>query len=215
MIAVLTCDIIASRTYSDAQRQVLDADLRLAFRDSCMAIPQAKADYLSFSVIQGDEFQFSLEAPRYFYRFLLMFRNRLALSSIEPMPCFRAGIGFGSRSIVGDNSYQMDGSAYHHARSAMNSFSQANFKNRLSAVVHEKQTLTNALNTMLAFCDSIEQGWTLTQRNAIAHAFTQGNSRQIAAILQVSRQNVDKLLKSAQWELISQAMDYFENVTGK
>ncbi|MDY0152102.1 MAG: SatD family protein [Candidatus Cloacimonas sp.] len=215
MIAVLTCDIIASRTYSDAHRQVLDADLRLAFKDTCMAIPQAKANYLSFSVIQGDEFQFSIEAPQFFYHFLIMFRNRLALSSLKPMPSFRAGIGFGSRSIHANTSYQMDGSAYHHSRSALNSFGEPSFKNRLSAVVHDKLPVTNSLNTMLAFCDAIEQSWSHTQRNAIALAFTNSSSRQIAAILQVSRQNVDKLLKSAKWELICQAMDYFANVTGK
>lgn len=209
MIAVLTCDIVASRAYSEVQRQILDSELKAAFKESCEKLPQAGADYLSFSIIQGDEFQFNLAAPQYFYHFLLYFRNRFAISGLTPTPSFRAGIGFGQRSVAGSsNSYQMDGSAYHHAREAMNGFSGQANKHRLSLVNSDAPDVQNCINTILAFCDNIELNWTSAQRNTIANSFLGDSTKQIATLMGVSRQNVEKLLKSAKWELICSAMSY-------
>ncbi|MDD4310765.1 MAG: hypothetical protein PHO32_10315 [Candidatus Cloacimonetes bacterium] len=231
MIAVLTCDIIASRIYTDVQRQALDTQLRIAFKASCLALPQAEADYLSFSIIQGDEFQFSLESPAFFYHFLLMFRNLLAIGSLTPwgypslkadfvntetnplhslMPCFRAGIGIGTRSITAKaNSYQMDGSAYHHSRTSMHNFEHSLNKHRLTIFHSDNPFVASSLNTILMFCDSIEQEWSERQRLAIFYTLEANSSLQTAIKMGVSRQNVEKLLKSANWDLICRSMDYF------
>ena len=78
MIAVLTCDIISSRSYDKKQRQILQTSISDAFSYTCKIIPEAKADYMSFSVIQGDEFQFNIEEAPYSI-FFVYFRNQLFL----------------------------------------------------------------------------------------------------------------------------------------
>ena len=210
MIAVLTCDIIASRTYTDVQRQALDTKLRSAFKAACQALPQAHADYLSFSIIQGDEFQFSLQAPRFFYHFLLILRNLFALCGVHPLPLFRSGIGWGTCSIASSsNSYQRDGSAYHNSRSALNSFELPNNKQRLSSVCMDNPFVANSFNTILMFCDNIELGWSERQRFALTYALQANSIQETANKMGVSRQNVEKLLKSAKWDLITESLGYF------
>ena len=209
MIAVVTCDIISSRVYPVAQRELIDSALRNAFAEVCAAIPLAHADFLSFSIIQGDEFQFSLESPEYFYHVILLLRAKLSLCPVIPVPLFRAGIGFGLRSIEGNTSYQMDGSAYHNSRSAINKFSKSENKKRLSLCATDDRLLTQTINTILAFADNLELHWTLAQRKYIMHKLSGIKIADIAALQQVSRQNVGKSLRSAGWELIEETLNYF------
>ena len=210
MIAVLTCDIIRSRVYGINQRQQLETQISESFQYACKIIPQAQADYMSFSVTQGDEFQFSIESPPYFYHFLFTFRNRLSLCGIEPIPLFRAGIGFGTRTIEGkSNSYQMDGSAYHNSRYAMNSFDETVNKKRLSIVYFNHPFLDKCCNTVLAFCDDLERSHSYDQKKAIAQILTGLTYQQAAQNLGVSKQNIDRLLKRANWNLFTQAMELF------
>ena len=210
MIAVLTCDIISSRSYDKKQRQILQTSISDAFSYTCKIIPEAKADYMSFSVIQGDEFQFNIEEAPYFHHFLFTFRNQLSLCGIEPPPFFRAGIGFGTRTIEGkNNSYQMDGTAYHNSRFALNSFSENAYKKRLSIVRLDNPLLTKCYNTVLAFCDDWESSISFPQRRAIQQILTGLTQRQAAQNLGFTEQNMVKLLKRAKWDLFSQAMDFF------
>jgi len=209
MIAVVTCDIISSRLYPVAQRKLIDSALRDAFAEVCATIPLAHADFFSFSIIQGDEFQFSLESPEYFYHVILLLRAKLSLCPVIPVPLFRAGIGFGQRSIEGKTSYQMDGSAYHNSRRAIDKFSESGNKKRLSLCSADDRLLSETINAILAFADNLESHWTLPQRRNIMHKISGRTNTDIAVLQHVSRQNVGKSLKSAGWELIEETLNCF------
>ncbi|HNX01840.1 MAG TPA: hypothetical protein PKK33_10770, partial [Candidatus Cloacimonadota bacterium] len=116
MIAVLTCDIIGSRFFSNKDRALLQKSIREFFDVTCRLFPQAKADVISFRVTAGDEFQFSLLEPCYSYQFLLHLRLQTSLLKVDRMPLFRCGIGTGERSVEGQTSYEMDGTAYYRSR---------------------------------------------------------------------------------------------------
>ncbi|MBP7309696.1 MAG: hypothetical protein KA984_00225 [Candidatus Cloacimonetes bacterium] len=207
MVAVFTCDIISSRFYSVPQRQVLDAGIKEAFAATCFNLPVAEGELLSFSVIQGDEFQFSMLNPAYFYHFLLMLRLRFALLLPDIIPLFRCGIGMGERSISSGSSYQRDGSAYHRSRSALESFDA--HKGRLSLLQSPRELADSSANTILGFCDHFEKGWSARQRQALLLKMAGSNLKQSSEIMKSSWQNVQQLLQNAGWERIQEALDYF------
>lgn len=199
MIAVFTCDIIGSRNYPTPERGLLNSLVKDSFAQACAAFPQTQADYLSFSITQGDEFQFNAESTRDFYAFLLLFRTGVALSELRPVPFFRCGIGFGDRATSGKNSYEMDGSAYYFSRTALNGFAEAGNLNALTRACFDAPLAQRALNSLFMFCDRIESNWSPEQRQAVGgilRGFSQG---QVAEKLKTTQQNISKLLKNASW----------------
>ena len=79
--------------------------IKQTFEETIELFPEAEADKLSFSIIQGDEFQFVINKPAMAYRFVVFYRLILSLKDVKSN--FRAGIGFGEVSISSDNSYKM------------------------------------------------------------------------------------------------------------
>ena len=199
MIAVFTCDIIGSRNYPTPQRSLLNSLVKDSFAQACAAFPQTQADYLSFSITQGDEFQFNAESIQDFYGFLLFFRSGVALSELQPVPFFRCGIGFGERATVGENSYEMDGSAYYFSRTALNGFAAAGNLNALTRTSFAAPLAQSALNSLFMFCDRIERNWSREQRQAVWGTLRGLSQGQVAAELKTTQQNISKLLKNASW----------------
>ena len=210
MIAVFTCDIIASRRFSALQRQVLDQGLRNAFAETCRILPGAKGELLSFSVVQGDEFQFSILQPAWFYSFLLMLRLRFSLLLPDGDPMFRCGIGIGTRSIAGGSSYQRDGSAYHASREALERFER--MKGRLSILQRANGGYDAGLNLILGFCDHLELSWSSRQKQALLLRLEGHNLKQSAEQLHSSWQNVQQLLQNAGWDRLQEAIGYFNGL---
>lgn len=207
MVTVFTCDMVSSRFYAMLQRQVLDAGIKEAFAATCRDLPAAEAELLSFSVIQGDEFQFSILNPAWFYHFLLMLRLRFSLLLPDMVPLFRCGIGMGERSISSGSSYQRDGSAYHRARFALEAFTR--HKGRLSLLQGPHELANRSANTILGFCDHFEKAWSAKQRQALLLKMAGNTLRQSSEQMKSSWQNVQQLLQNAGWELIQEALDYF------
>lgn len=207
MIAVFTCDIIASRLFTIVQRKALDAGIKEAFTATCQALPAAEAELLSFSVIQGDEFQFSILNSQYFYHFLLMLRLRFALLLPASVPLFRCGIGMGERSISSGTSYQRDGSAYHRSRSALGCFDM--HKGRLSFLHSPRELANRSANVILGCCDHFEKSWSNKQRKAILLKMEGRTLKQSSELMESSWQNVQQLLQNANWERIQEALSYF------
>ncbi len=207
MVVVFTCDIIASRLYSVVQRQALDGGIKEAFAATCLALPAAEAELLSFSVIQGDEFQFSIINPAWFYHFLLMLRLRFSLLLPDSVPLFRCGIGMGERSISSGSSYQRDGSAYHRSRAALEMFAQ--HKDRLSLLQSSGELAKRSANVILGCCDHFEKEWSAKQRQAILLKMHGNTLKQSSELMRSSWQNVQQLLQNACWERIQEVLDYF------
>ena len=165
MIAAVTCDIIKSRQYSNADRSKVNDLIRSAFNEAIDLFPEAKADKLSFSIIQGDEFQFVINKPAMAYRFVVFYRLILSLKDLKPN--FRAGIGFGEVAVSNANSYKMDGSAFHRSRDAFQKFSQPKFRNRITHILCSNQELNDQFEILAMYNDFIEQRWSKKQKNSI------------------------------------------------
>ncbi len=209
MIAVVTCDLIGSRKYSVAQRREMEQRVRAAFGETCEVIRDAGADYFSFSVIQGDEFQFVLRQPAFAYRFILAFRNLLSAVCGAADPLFRAGIGIGELAVGGSISYQMDGTAFHNSRDAINRFRGKDAK-RLTMIVTGLPKPDATIDLILELSDAFEDRWTLPQREVISAYLSGRNQTEIAKKRNHSRQSVSNILIDAQYSRVEQVMKFWE-----
>lgn len=209
MIIVYTCDIIGSRNYGIADRQEINKLIKEYFDKACQLFPKTKADYLSFTITQGDEFQFTADKPTDFYKFLLYFRNEVALSDIKPKVFFRCGIGLGEKATDGNNSYEMDGSAFYNSRIALDGLKAKDNLNKLTRIHHPRKKLNILINSLLMFCDNLEYNWSTEQREAVNQTLMGKTQTEIANELDKSQQSISKILISAQWEFISNALQTF------
>jgi len=198
MKAVITCDIIKSRQYSNLDRDEINRLIKTSFNDCCNLIPEANADKLSFSVIQGDEFQFLINKPEYAYQFVVFYR--LILSQSELKPAFRAGIGIGDVSITDADSYKMDGPAFHRSRDALNKFTLKKHRNRNTFIISENNDITDQLDTITFYNDFIEQKWTVKQKEAI-YLYKEHLSFEKAALkVDVTHQALQQRIDSSGWK---------------
>ncbi|WP_144402046.1 hypothetical protein [Geoalkalibacter subterraneus] len=81
------------------QRQRLDQALKEAAAAAGEILPEAVYAPLSFSVVQGDEFQFVLQRPQDAYAFVVLMRTLLCTSGLSPAPSFRSAIGIGELTV--------------------------------------------------------------------------------------------------------------------
>jgi hypothetical protein len=212
MILVYTSDIIGSRNYGTGDRQNINRLIDTAFQESCRLFPELQADYLSFAITQGDEFQFLADKMTDYYKFLLYFRTKVTLSNLKPLVFFRTGIGFGERATTGNNSYEMDGSAFYNARSALDGLKAKHNLNRFTRIEHPDSKINIMLNSILMFCDELEYKWTPSQRQAI-HLMLQGhNVTSAAESLSTSWQNVSKTLASAKWDYLEHTLKIMNEI---
>lgn len=198
MIAVVTCDIIKSRRYDTAARKKVDILIRQAFTEAIELLPEAKADKLSFSIIQGDEFQFVIGKPALAYKFVVFYRIILALNELKPK--FRAGIGIGEAAINDDNSYKMDGSAFHHSRDAFLKFRNPKFRNRITAIVCGNKDLDARFEMMAMYNDFIEQRWSEKQIFSILLYQQTGSLESAAAKESISYQAMQQRISNSGYQ---------------
>lgn len=199
MVAAVTCDIIKSRQYSTAERKKVDELIRQAFIETIELFPKAKANKLSFSIIQGDEFQFIVENPALVYKFVVYYRIILSLKELKPK--FRAGIGIGEIAVDNDNSYKMDGSAFHRSRDAFQKFSKTKFRNRITTIICGDQDLDAQFEIITMYNDFIETKWTDKQKEAIYWMNKEDTMKLIAKKIDITRQNVKKRIRNSDWDL--------------
>jgi len=165
MIAAVTCDIINSRKYSNEDRRKVNDLIRTSFDECIELLPNANADKLSFSIIQGDEFQFVIQSPGLAYQFVVFYRLILALKELKPR--FRAGIGLGEVSVSDDNSYKMDGSAFHNSRDVLQKFRKQRFNKRVTFFMCGLEQINKQIEIIMMYNDFIEQRWSDKQRSSI------------------------------------------------
>ena len=206
MVAVVTCDIIKSRQYNTIERKKVDELIRQAFDETNELLPDAQADKLSFSIIQGDEFQFVLANPGLAYKFVIFYRIILALKELKPK--FRAGIGIGEIAVDGNNSYQMDGTAFHRSRDAFQKFSKPKFRRRITAIICGNQDLDAQFEIIAMYNDFIENQWTDKQKEAIYHRNKEIILLEVSKILNITRQNVKKRIDNSNWNIFENGSNF-------
>ncbi|MDO9576903.1 MAG: SatD family protein [Candidatus Cloacimonadales bacterium] len=210
MIAVVTCDIIKSRQYSNEDRGKVNDLIKTAFNETSELLPESKADKLSFSIIQGDEFQFILENPALAYKFVVFYRIILALKDLKPK--FRAGIGIGDVAVDNDTSYKMDGSAFHNSRDAFQKFGKPKFRNRITSIISGNEELDAQFEIIAMYNDFIEQRWTDKQKEAIYWIYQTDTLQEASEKLNIKYQNVDKRIRKAAWYIFLNGLSYWHEL---
>ncbi len=206
--AVVTCDIIKSRQYSNSERKELNRNIKTSFKDCCNLLPQAKADILSFSIVQGDEFQFLINNPQYSYQFVIFYR--LILAQTELKPKIRTGIGIGDISITGPVSYKMDGSAFHRSRDGINLLKSKSYSNRLTTIITNKKKLDNELEMICKYQDLIESNLSEVNKSSILAKIEYKTLSEASLHKKVSYQAIQKSLKKANWQIFHSGIEYIK-----
>lgn len=211
-VAVITGDIIDSRRYTSEERLELDSLLKNAFETAAASFPETVHANMSFSTIQGDEFQFVLRKPAKAYSYLVVMRSVLAASPLAPKPRFRAAIGIGEIAVPdGINSYTMDGEAFHLSRDGIKKMEKLkNYRDRLTILASAKPALDESVDIVLMYQDMVERRWTREQHTAIRWRLENETYEKIAEKLDIAYQNVQKRIKAAHWDEFSRGMDFIE-----
>lgn len=209
-VAVVTGDLIGSRRYVRDQRQLLDQALKQAANAAGEILPEAVYAPLSFSVVQGDEFQFVLRRPTDVYAFVVLMRTILRTSGLSPEPFFRCAIGIGELVInEGDSSYAMDGSAFHFAREGLDSLGkQGTGRKRTTKLLTGEPERDRWFDVLLMYQDLLETRWTALQCEAIRYRLQHQTYETIGKELGITKQSVDKRLSAAYWDEFSCGMTF-------
>jgi len=209
-VAVVTGDLIGSKRYSRDQRQRLDQALKEAASAAGEILPEAVYAPLSFSVVQGDEFQFVLQRPQDAYVFVVLMRTLLRTSGLSPVPSFRAAIGIGELTVgKGDSSYAMDGSAFHYAREGLNSLEkQCTGRERSTKLLTGEPERDRWFDILLMYQDLLENRWTALQCETIRYRLQHQTYETIGKELGITKQGVEKRLRAAYWDEFSGGMDF-------
>jgi len=210
MKAIVTADIIKSRRLSGKDRLQLNKLIKSSFRECCDLISEAKADKLSFNIIQGDEFQFLINSPEYAYQFVVFFRLALSLSELKPS--FRAGIGIGDILDLGKKIYEMDGPAFHYSRDALYAFGKSKQKESLTMIRTGDQDLDDRLYIITLFSDYIESNWSDKQREAIYLYKKTGSLEKTAACIDLSFQAIHQRIQTSGWKQIDIGFDKYRTL---
>ncbi len=214
-VAVITGDIINSKRYLSEERLALDTLLKQAFETAAARFPETVHANISFSTIQGDEFQFVLRDPAKAYAYLVFMRSILAASSLEPKPGFRAAIGIGEIAVhEGGDSYAMDGAAFHFSRQGMKKMeSMKSGLDRLTILTSAQPAMDESVNIVLMYQDMIERRWTREQHLAVRWRLENETYRKIGEKINIAPQNVQKRLKAAHWDEFSAGLQFIEGTT--
>ncbi len=207
--AAITCDIINSRKYSSKDRKKINSLLKKGFVECCELIPEAKANKLSFSIVQGDEFQFILDNATFSYEFIVNYRLILSRSDISPI--FRASVGIGEINIVDENTYKMDGSAFHHSRVGIDLLKTKEYTNRLTCInYNEKKNIH--LDIILKYQDFFESNWTKKQKEAIYWNLRGLTFKNISKKINITFQGVEKRIYNSNLQLFKEGIIYIRSL---
>ncbi len=153
--------------------------------------------YIPFVPTVGDEFQGALNKSEYFYEVFEWIRLSIPLE-------FRAGTGFGHIEKPFDNTIGMRGSAFYHARDAID-FAKNNKKNIV--IRSNDPKFDEIINPIIQLIEDIKSDWTQRQREIInfVRRHPDYSYSRIGEHFGITRQAVEKTLKSARWETVREA----------
>lgn len=189
---VVTADIISSRKHESAAALAETglADLNTRYRSELTA---------DFTLYRGDEIQGALGGTADIVR--LIRHLRFHLHGIK----LRVGVGAGSIATGLGKKYawQMDGSAFHHSRAALDQI-----KGRRAAATcftGEKPDKWAVVNAFYGLNDTIQNRWSTKQWQAVDAYERAGTYEAASAELGISPQNVAKRCQAAGWKAVGEA----------
>ncbi len=189
---VITADIIQSRRRRDAAAQAEAglAALNARYRDQLTA---------PFTLYRGDEIQGALCGSVDIARAL----RHLRFFCLGLM--LRVGVGRGAITGGLDKEYawQMDGSAFHYSREALEKIKRR--REPATRFAGKNEALWSTVNAFYGLIDSIESRWSEKQWQAV-DAYERGGTFEIAAReLEISPQSVAKRCRAAGWKAVAEA----------
>lgn len=206
MNAVITMDVISSREL------FAEGYLKREFYRSADRASEAMADSLitRFSISRGDEIQGVIERPA---DIPVIVRN---LRYFFAPALLRIGVGVGEidRLVASDNSWDMDGQAFHRAREALDAL--GDIKMPSTRVVTGHTDIDSTANVIYTLADAVESRWTVPQWQAVYAYERYGTYRAAGEMLGVAGQNVAKRCKAARRSAVMEGEEYltrlFENI---
>lgn len=215
-ICVVTCDIVASRQYQEAERRAVDSLVPQRLEETARILGVSTHTPMSFRTTAGDEFQYVLDEPEQALRFVVLHRCLVGLAKFDNPVGFRASLGLGSFAVDSVTStYQMDGIAFHLSRKGLERLvipSGARKQRRLTQLVVGHPLLDKAFDTVLMYMDMLEAGWSRAQREAAAWRLQQLTYEQIGERIGISYQNVQKRLRAAGWREFEGGLEFVESI---
>lgn len=155
----------------------------------------------NFLITLGDEFQGLLNHPKYIFEIIETIKL-----NIYPIK-LRFGIGIGTMytEINRDMAIGADGPAYYNAREMVEQIKvleKGKMNGSVNIMIKEETGLhpheINLMNSNLQLCSSIENNWTLKQRELIKKIMLEKKSQvEAAEVLGISQSSVQRRLKAA------------------
>ncbi len=189
---VVTADIISSRKHENAAALAKRGLTNLNARYR----PELAAE---FTLYRGDEIQGALRGTADIVRLIRHLRFHL------PGLRLRVGVGAGNIATGLGKKYawQMDGSAFHHSRAALDEI-----KGRRAAATcfaGERPDKWAVVNAFYGLIDTIQNRWSAKQWQAVDAYERAGTYEAAAAELGISPQNVAKRCHAAGWKAVAEA----------
>ncbi|MFW9778516.1 MAG: SatD family protein [Candidatus Heimdallarchaeota archaeon] len=156
-----------------------------------------------FVIVWGDSFQSALTSLKGFYNIVETLEEKIPVA-------FRIGIGIGKISTTfSPNVMEMDGPAFHNSKLAL----QIAEKNNYHVWVQSgNDQVDRMVNTVLILFYVVKSRWT-THQKEIIHLRRQGMTYDaIGKVKGITKQAVNKTLKTAGWSAVSFATDSLNDV---
>jgi hypothetical protein len=204
MHAVVTADVIGSK------KLFSEGYTKESFNTSAKKYNQMMTQYIltGFSISRGDEIQGVIvnaeDIPtvvrnlRYFF---LPARLRIGI-----------GIGHIDEPIDYENSWDMDGQAFHRARNALDTIKDR--KMPCTYVISGNPEVDATANVIYTLINAIEAKWTMPQWEAVYAYERCGTYKAAGEMLGVAAQNVAKRCKVALWNAVKEGEEHMSRLLG-
>lgn len=161
---------------------------------------------VQFTLYRGDEIQGVLPGEEDLIRFIRRFRF-----SLRPL-ALRVGVGCGDITAGRGSAYswQMDGSAFHYSRAALETIRS----NRAPATCFagDGDSKWHTVNAFYRLLDAVQNRWSEKQWRAVDAYERCGTFEAAARELNISPQNVYKRCRAANWKAVAEAEKFLAGV---
>ena len=204
-IAIITGDIVDSTKLNLAERDIMINALQ--------AIPEILLPFekISMEIFRGDSFQIQIPkteiAAKAAIAIRAWLRSQVELSGREPLDA-RLAIGIGDTDYASESLSTSDGEAFRLSGRLLDKMHKARL-----AIATPWPQVNEELRLSTAFVDDIISSWTQNQSKIMLLRLQTAKSHlELSQILDISRQMVDKSMKSSKEELIESYIDRFEKI---
>ncbi len=202
--AIITGDIVDSTKLSLVERKIM--------LNAIDSVPEILSGYdISIEIFRGDSFQMRVNQVKDSLKIALIIRAYLRSHKLESPKTIldaRIAIGIGAIEYESETLSKSDGEAYRLSGRLLDAMRKARLE-----ITTPWQHVNSELSLTTAFADDIASSWTPNQSEIMLLSLLSSKSHlEISQELGISRQMVDKSLKSSKKELIYAYIKRFEEL---